>query len=80
MGSQFKGLRGSWGGVPWGTRARSPAGETGSVGALEKERGRRAMTGGSARSVGARATRLRDERLACGPGWSVGGSRGLSWA
>jgi hypothetical protein len=56
-GGQLKAGRGSWEGVPWGTRTRSPAGRSGSVGALEKERGRRAMTGGSARSVGSRATR-----------------------
>ena len=36
-----KGRRGSWGGVPRDRPARSPAGESFSVGALEKERGRR---------------------------------------
>ena len=33
-----------------------------------RERGK-GMTCGSARSVEARATRLRNERLACWPGW-----------
>ena len=36
-----RGRRGSWGGAPRGRPARSPAGESFSVGALEKERGRR---------------------------------------
>src|SRR6185369_12464877 len=38
-GGQLKAGRGSWEGVPWGMRARSPAGRSGSVGALEKDRG-----------------------------------------
>ena len=75
----IKGLRGSWEGVPWGTRARSPAGRSGFVGALEKERGRRAMTGGSGLSASRRegtVTRGRPalgergcwaERAECGP-------------
>ena len=63
--------------MPRDRPAKSPAGESVSVGALEKERGRRAMTGGSARSVGARATRLREQAGARGElGRGVGCWRG----